>query len=315
METRQVWVETDLEPDDVLALMLPPLSSAQYYVVGEGDPKIKYNRMKRYCQLLKNEKAMVIEGLGSENEFPKDGTEFENLAQDRCDEDYFQHFETFALSESPIMFSLKPMRELVREFSKNEDRVKELVQRIDLYIYGGFNFRLVAEKILALLSHFKRVFVYESFYATGEENSMTKANFPRLYTYFQNSSEYLQTSSEYLQTLKRLTSIWNCHLRDKCLENVKKAKDAERKRRNQKIIDNISGNEDFQFVIADFALAAIFDLVKAEPVENLHFDENGYSKFDLSPSPPENKIHFYKDIHLQLIEDAILQKLGQPLIS
>jgi hypothetical protein len=296
-----IWVETDLEPDDVLALMLPPLSSAQYYVVGEGDPKIKYNRMKRYCQLLKNEKAVVIEGLGSENEFPKDGTEFDNLAHDQCDEDYFQHFSTFASSESPIMFSLKPMRELVKEFSSNEERVKELVQRVDLYIYGGFNFRLVSEKILALLAHFKRVFVYESFYAIGEENSMTKANFPRLYAYFQNSSEYLQT-------LKRLTSIWNCHLQDKCLENVKKAKDAEKKRRHQKIIDHISGNEDFQFVIADFALVAVHDRIAADPVENLHFDSNGYSKFDLASS--SSRIHFYRDIPLQQIEDLILEKLG-----
>lgn len=190
LTTTSVWVETDLEPDDVLAIRLKPLCHANWYVVGEGNANTKYNRMKKYCQLLNNTSAIIIYGMNSSKPFPNDGKEFDVLPNDiPSNINYLDNFIALSKCKNPIMFSLKPMKELLHEFAKNKDLIKSLVKNIELYLYGSFNIRSILTEhkgnVIELLQNFKKVCIYESFYATGEQNSINKLNFPILYDFFQ----------------------------------------------------------------------------------------------------------------------------------
>jgi hypothetical protein len=301
-----IWISTDLEPDDVLALYRRSLRKAHYYVVGEGDnPNIKYNRMKRYCQLLGNDHAIVIQGFRSKKPFPNDGKEFDYLENEQNNEDYMTHFKKFATSSNPTMFSLKPMRELTKYFAEDKNQVKELTKNVTLYVYGGFNFRcLVREfgsELLELLHSFKKVCIYESHHAT-RQNSVTKKNFPLLYNHFQKHS-----NDPYIQILSKLTKIWNCHLLDEMKERLEIEPDQKNVERLNKIISDIEGNEDFQFVLADFALTSIYDKIEPYPIKNLRFDEEGYLKFDDTTDP--TNIYTYKNIEISAIEKHIIDGL------
>lgn len=301
-----LFIETDLESDDVLALYRNTLRKANYYVVGEGDPKIKYNRMKRYCKLLGNNDAVVIQGLGSKKPFPNDGKEFDSLETNSCNEGYMDHFKQFATASDPVMFSLKPMRELVKEYAENKEQVKGLVKNVTLYVYGGFNFRcLVREygkELIELLYCFKKVSIYESHYATGE-NSVNKQNSPLLYKYCQEHKD-----DPYIQTLLRLINIWNCHLRDEMKETLETKTEPNDIKRLHKIICDIEGNEDFQFVLADFALTSVYDKVEPHPIKNLRFDENGRTKFDDVTDPEEPvTIYAYKGLDFGTVEKHVVE--------
>lgn len=303
----ELWVETDLEPDDVLALRLKPLCYANYYVVGEGEnPNIKYNRMKRYTQLLNNSTAVIIQGFGSMKAFPNDGDEFDNLGNSGCDQYYLENFLKFSSSSNPVMFSLKPMRELLNEYNKNKGMIINAVKNIELYLYGSFNFRCVLKEhknnLIELLNNFKKVCIYESFYATGEQNSINKNNYPLLYNYFIEHS-----NDPYIETLIKLTTIWNCHLRDEFKTHLKNETRIERIKRSQKVIDNIIGHEDFQYVLADFGLVAVYDTIEPVPIKNLRFDDDGYTKFD--DSLEESNMYVYRDVDFNTIEQLILAKI------
>ena len=84
------------------------------------------------------------------------------------------------------MFGLKPMRELISEYIKDPKLIKSLVKNVILYTYGGFNFRQLLlngneRNFIELLNSFKQVNIYESFYATGEFNSINCDVFPKLH--------------------------------------------------------------------------------------------------------------------------------------
>jgi hypothetical protein len=79
--------------------------------------------------------------------------------------------------------------------------------------------------------------------------------------------------------------------------------------RNQKILDNINNNIDFQLVLADFALASIYDTIKPLPVKNLSFNEFGYTSFETIDSNDNTNIFIYKNIPTDIILDKLLHKL------
>lgn len=302
-----IWNETDLEPDDVLAIYI--LQIAKYYVVGEGNANKKYNRMLRYVEMLLKQKngptPVVIEGLGSWKEFVLDGKEFDTLESKKCTESYMDNFTKFASGENPVMFSFKPMRELVAEFVKNPDLVKKLVSNVTLYVYGGFNFRCLfkehKKELMELINSFKKVCLYESYYVSGHKNSMNKSNAPDLYKYLK------ENDNECFHKLFRLTTNWNNNIRDEMVESIKKdpSMDDNTKHRHQKVIDSVTGNEDFQYVIADFGLAAVYDKVEPVPVTNLRF--GNYTEFDYTNG--ETNIFVYKDIPMDVIEKYIIECL------
>ena len=290
-----MWIETDLEPDDVLALYVLP--NAKYYVVGEGNANIKYNRMVRYCQLLGNNNAIVIEGISSDKIFELDGKEFNNLETNTCTETYINHFINFATGHNPIMFSLKPMKELVGEYIKDPILIKYLVSKVTLYVYGGFNFRCIAsdnkKELLELIKSFKKVCIYESFFVSGEMNSMNKHNAPNLYNYLN------EQQNDFTSILSKLTYNWNRSILGAMVESFNSSDlDPNEQKRHQKVVDNIMGNEKFQYVIADFALAAVYRDVDPVPITNLKLD--GYTTFDSSDIT--TNLYSYRDIPVKKIE-------------
>jgi len=299
-----MWVETDLEPDDVLALMM--LKNIDYYVVGEGNADIKYDRMIRYCELLGNKGAIVIKGQNSDKLFENDGKEFDVLENKICIEDYLHNFMKFASMKDPIMFSLKPMRELLTEYRKDPVLIKQFTKNIELYVYGGFNFRCILKthekELLELLNSFKKVHIYESFYVSGEFNSINKTNFPKLYQYIMEHA-----AEPSYQTLLKLTYNWNDYLYhdiSKWIDTVQK--DSDIYKRNMKIMKDIQDNMTFQYVLADFGLTAIYQTIESTPVTNLRF-EKSYTKFD--ETDKETNIYVYKQIPNSSIEHLIIKSL------
>ncbi|QKF93517.1 hypothetical protein QKU48_gp0059 [Fadolivirus algeromassiliense] len=303
-----LWIETDLEPDDVLSLAIFP--NANYYVVGEGDANIKYNRMIQYCKQLENNNTIIIQGFGSKKPFHDDGKEFDFIDKKECHEKYLDNFKIFAESPDPIMVCIKPLRELVDEYTINPELIKKLVSNIELYVYGGFNFRCLLrnyeKKLLELFDAFKKVCIYESFYVSGENNSVKKFNFPKLYHHLIQYSESSKYNLFY-RTLLKLTYNWNIHLKNEMIELLKNEKNIDKYKRSEKVIHDIEGNEEFQYVLADFGLAAVYRDIEPQPIKNLRF-ENWYTKFDETDDDKTN-LYVYKDINLSLIEDLICKYL------
>ncbi|CAH6421448.1 Hypothetical protein KVN_LOCUS270 [uncultured virus] len=289
-----MWIETDLEPDDVLALFILP--KAKYFVVGEGDANIKFNRMIQYSKLLNNNSSIIIQGINSFNQFPLDGNEFDSLSHLSCEQNYLDNFTKFATSEDPIMFSLKPMRELVNEYIKDKELIKKLVSNITLYAYGGYNFRCLfkdfKEELLELIHQFKKVYIYESFYVSGNKNSVNKYNAENLYKFFN------ETNNEYFKILSKLIYNWNMDLKNKIISSINNLNiDEDSKKRQQKILENINNNEKFQFVLADFGLAAVYRNIDAVPIKNLQF--TNYTIFE--PSTRDTNIYAYQNISFDII--------------
>lgn len=81
------------------------------------------------------------------------------------------------------MIGLKPMRELVLLYKQHPDQMSQLLSKVTWYVYGGFNFRCINDTtaLLSMLTRFKKVYIYESFHATGQQNSVNKTNCPELY--------------------------------------------------------------------------------------------------------------------------------------
>lgn len=297
-----LWIETDLEPDDVLALAIFP--KADYYVVGEGEAKIKYQRMKGYLDMLNITDYILIKGNDGPKKYELDGKEFEHLPKiEHVETNYKKHFENFCNSENPIMISIKPMRELAKLFSKNQN-IKKLLGNITFYAYGGFNFRTLLgtykNVLKEILNSFKEVHIYESFYATGENNSFNKDTFPKL-------KEILFTSNKpFYKTFVKLIRNWNKCMLSSFDINVLKGASLERA---LKIIKNIEGNEDFQLLVADFALAVLIreGIVKYNmPVTNVRFET--YTLFDETLDNSSN-IYFYKNVDMEELKNLILKYL------
>lgn len=282
------WIETDLKPDDVLAIyILPP---ARYYVVGEGDINNKYQRMNKYCQLMSNNEAIVIQGIGSENCFHFEGKEFTSLDDPECvhQESYLENLIQFSLMENPIMFCLKPMHELMIEYIKNTQKIASLVSNVTLYISNVFNLRCVhykhEEELILLLGYFKKVCIYENYYTIGLDSMINKINEPKLYQIIKYSD------NEYFDTFLRLTKYWNQYLNNLVEKN---------KLLKEKIISGI----DFNFTLGSIGLAAIYRYHEPIPITNLSFDK--LLLFDKSSKP--TIIHLYMDISKKEIVEHVIE--------
>lgn len=304
---KTIWVETDLESDDVLAILL--LSAVKYYVVGEGDSNMKYKRMNEYAKLSNNESAIIIEGIGSKTKFSMDGKEFDKLPDVlQCNENYLLRFIEFANSDNPIMFSFKPMRELIQEYIKNPELTTKLLSNITLYCYGGFNFRCLfseyKKELLEVLHLFKRVNIYESFFVSGSDNSVNKNTMPGLYKIFKEKN-----NKPYYTALSKLIYNWNVDIKERFTKSIQNPElDDDSKKRHQKVLDNIGDHLDFQMVLADFGLAAIYDKIEPKPIKNLSF--TNYTQFEwINDTQEKTNLYAYHNIKTDLIEKHIIKKL------
>jgi hypothetical protein len=175
-----------------------------------------------------------------------------------------------------------------------------------LYCYGGFNFRCVFDnkkELLEVLSSFKKVTIYESFFVSGSENSVNALTMPKLHQVLRERDD------EVCKALFRLIKNWNDDIFERFSESVSDPNiDPDTRQRHQKVLDNVKDHREFQMVLADFGLAAIFDRVEPCPIKNLRFEE--YTKFDWCENKEEEtRFYAYKGIPMAQIEKIIIEKL------
>lgn len=300
-------IATDLEPDDLLAMrfLADALRAASKCVVlvGEG------NLSKRaICEALLKEigvVAQVIEGQRSDKDFPlamlrvfRGHPQGEQSEQTPLEEGVNQLLLQTRLRDSsaPLVICLKPPRELLA-------LTKDVQQKLTLVCYGSFNFRalgaLAADWQVLVNTCFKETLVYESFRATGAENSLSNQN-SGLFDCALKMAQRNDASSPFWAAFFEAVRIWNKHIAVDCLETIEKlarqmrgdldrndwtalrAKKIRLGDRNLKVVNNIIEAESLQMVLADCALAAVLCLdvnVSVRRKQSMHFDDNGYTQF------------------------------------
>jgi len=295
---------TDLEPDDVLAIyILRKRLDAAFpilVVLGEGDLNKTGMADGLFTQLgFTNFKT--IQGpysnfeYYSNYEYPNEAIHIfgDNVGKQFQANIYFEEIEKF-LGEfvSPLILGIKPFTELL-----NVDPT--VLSKCVLAMYGGFNLRCMTnncleESVAKLINNaFKYVILYETFFVTGEQNSINKNNAPKLF-------ETLVTSQDLvLRGIVKLMGIWNDHIADECLKTISdvccdiRRKWPERQfkelkehidqiqKRHLKIVNSIVDAESTQMVLADFGLTAllVWDSVQFGEVKtgNISFDSMGYT--------------------------------------
>lgn len=248
-----LYIETDLEPDDLLAIyiLLKRGFSIHHIVVGEGDAFVKYERMLMYWAMLHDEfptlitkEPHVLRGGSSSKPFSQDGADISedssivaalqqrvvdakiNDASDTTTEleIYKKHLVSYLEQETiPVLIMLKPMRELLATWKNIPELLRSKTILVD---YGSFNYRCLfgkndnsnANDILEMLLTFKQHTLYESFLATGSINSIHHDNASLLYKALHNCA----SSSPFVRCLLRLIHNWNTHLIAQCRANVTK---------------------------------------------------------------------------------------------
>ena len=215
-------VLTDLEPDDVQALLAGlALAGSQLQlrglIVGEGpDLAMKVRRAQRLLAELgalglvpRDGSVWVRAGHESTvSNYPAEGAEWQLSARDaehaaaraavakdaREGEPPLETFFGSVFAENqeaaPVLWVLKPPRELLRLLADHERLARQWLARTTLLVYGGFNLRCVLSRVRptesrqalgALWACCRRVVLYESFHATGQANSVNPDNAPGLY--------------------------------------------------------------------------------------------------------------------------------------
>ena len=146
-----------------------------------------------------------------------------------------------------LIINLAPIRELMFYYKRNENTFKNC----QLAIYGSFNIRSVLlsqveTPILTceMLESFADVLLYESYYANGEDNSITE-------------QELLYIIKTKHPALIKTIQWWNTTIVDDCRETCQtESPESEKYKRNKKVIDVIEA-EPHQFVNADTGLMAV----------------------------------------------------------
>jgi len=329
---RCVWIETDLEPDDILSIYL--LAKAGLHpnviVTGEGDAAKKEARMCSYLEMLDKEKLMdskfptlILRGQGSKRLFDKDGQEFTqlHLASDEQKQDkdaYVKALSSYLNTvAAPLMIVLKPPRELLRVLSDKQLN-PELLGKCKLWMYGSFNLRCImfpekddnakGKQEPEFIRHFKTVRLYESFHATGQENNIHEKNMPDVYA----SLGEMRKQSAYLATLFRLIYLWNSHIVEEAQQDMKRHQlsgATERQQRSAKIVETVKPYIATQMVLADFGLiAAALDVHLGKnwmPVK-VTWDARGYSSLE---NQKDSKVYVCCGVKWSDMQNALLALL------
>jgi hypothetical protein len=205
---------TDLEPDDMLAILHLKLRNVQpsAIIVGEGDVDVKVRRARLYARLLGWQTTEVIPGIGSEKPFPGDGADLTlDCVRDHVvdkpetspDPEPSPTPTTWAVKfrelvnnpnvapverfETPTILYLKPPRELVAAEMEDPAITAKVFAKSTLVMYGSFNWREVGySAILHWLNPgstpFHRVRWFENFKGMNAEcKTFTRENMSYLY--------------------------------------------------------------------------------------------------------------------------------------
>jgi len=357
-------VFTDLEPDDYFALLL--MQKLGYdiraIVVGEGDVSIKYACALQFTQMLGWTNTQVIPGLGSNkywyripigsDQVDQDGkymTNLEVVPQSYDDTQFRSFMERFSNTEGKLMI-LKPMRELMKWYVEAPEHCAKVCSQFEALIYGSFNFRKVfevstKEQVANFLCTFKRTHIYESFLATGSQNSMNDVTDPELHKVL---SSFTDTFSD---TLRAVTKLWNDCIKYDCVDTCQgclvdpgqqtyvfdeltkrvqldacanvdvvvqeyfsenrtlfKESTPDNFLRNFKCFYSVTGHETFQYVLADqCSIAAHADVSLHKYAQPCTVSFHPERGFTQTSPCDDSSVYVFKDIPRKEVVDAMLK--------
>ena len=340
---KYIWVETDLEPDDYLAINILKRKGYLLHtiVVGEGDVNKKLNRAFYYY----GDTCNLIKGVASDKLFPEDqfmcpevvrdldsdvglefvGKNWQSVELKQYGKDYYSSLKRYCSKYGYIIVILKPPRELFGLFLENPDEIKELLKEITCYMYGSFNLRsLNAEpaKLQEFLQSFGELYIYESYHASGSENTLNPEN----YSNFDEMVKCLDPDGKFTELMK----AWDAFNMEDCLMtclDIARSEGIEaqigsrllsyqelgvelpenkkhRYHRNYKCYQQILHNLGRQFVIADVGLALFMDSPNAWKEVDITIDDKGYTQIKESSSSRIKSV-------LKVGIDAVKQKLDE----
>jgi hypothetical protein len=285
----------------------------QYLVVGEANA---CNKLKRVLtgHYFPLGDTVIVQGFDSKKEFPTDDSvpcaignnnELDLDIPQTSVESYKEALiEYLSENERPILVLLKPPRELLACL---DEIALDLIRKATVYMYGGFNIRTLLNEnkgnniyrraFHKLFQQLKDVYLYESFYATGQQNSVNCETMPTLYQYMMEHSQ-----SKYVKNLLNWTRLWNQHM----LTESAKWKDVSE--RSMKIYNNIKDHLDFQMVLADQALAVCIENKQLEPRDkvSIDWDDVGLTQLTQLKSDNRTKVYLYRDLSWTELELYLL---------
>lgn len=303
-------VMTELEPDDVLAIILLLRNLRRklpiLIVVGEG--RVNKVDMAR-CIVRDYEfkfQIEIVQGFYSDKDYPLEALEIYetkiNLSEPTAVETIITYLNIY---KNPFILGIKPPRELL-VIDRN------LLSHVTLAQYGSFNLRCLFKTYKDinisnwLNTSFKEVFLYESFFATGLENSVS-------------DKQLFEIISFKYEELYKLIKVWNDHISTDCLDSIVdnctklKTSEWDEKKillnkidRSLKIVKNIVDANNKQMVLADFALVVLLlnDSSKYDlRVGEIAFDEFGYTTIN---DKPDGKVTIPCNVNVKYIVDYIV---------
>jgi hypothetical protein len=252
-----LWVETDNEPDDLLGLRMLHRRGFSFHtiVVGETpDPVAKGDQLRHGNYAFIRDYTILI-GAPSDKVHPRDPVTMRrhtNSQDYRSLDQYVTDLAAYLSAyERPVMVIMKPPRELLKAMQDpeaNKVLFDLLKSKAVVYLYGSFNLRTLRvdnPTLHALLGLFHEVYLFESFHAVGESNSINGTTMPRLKRHWEQKMAQADLP---LTFLNLWMYEWNNDLYRKQLPHASTSP------LSAKIVDNISKHMDFQFVAADMVL-------------------------------------------------------------
>jgi hypothetical protein len=297
---KNLWVETDLEPDDVLAIDILQRKGYTMHTIVCGEGKEKVNRcLAYYDKTVPN----IVKGHDSNKDFPEPAKYKNYVSSLTYSTNYKEQLKSYLESNTKLVI-MKPPRELFEMFLADRESTKQLLKNVTCYMYGSFNIRsLKADKkdVLEFLNSFGNLYYYESYRASGSCNSVssdTYANFSKLKA-CDNFYEIMDAWDDYIlkdcidtcnsitgksgETLKTLDEYVNDgdlskEFVDGLSQDVKGQYD-----RNYKCYVSVVKNKGQQFVLADVGLALCIDKAVWDRV-SLDFNDAGYTVYTENPT-------------------------------
>jgi hypothetical protein len=287
-----IIVESDVETDDValLAILAPVLAQHKNVLVIVGEGKcIKTGMMRNLLDSLGLQHVETLQGTSSEKDYPAEMLfAFGAIDQSKNDERSLA-MRAAALARfvdkltHPLIILAKPPHEFL---TLTDAQLKNAT----VVVYGSFNFRSLSneekDRLLYLLNeHCARVVLYESYLATGLENSVTPKN-SLLFEHMRKcAADATRKDARFWRGFQDAMLQWNKFIAADCLETVAqlssqmldyfedgnwaelRAKKRRIEERNWKVVANIIDAESQQMVFADCAMAAA--IIGTLPVRGL----------------------------------------------
>ena len=322
----RLCILTDLEPDDILAIYLlfdmVDRDTETLFIVGEGQVS-KDAMCHGMCTAMGLTNFTILQGYTSSKDYPLQMLSlFEPTTATfaKASEETLSRFNF----DRSLVLGLKPFSELLDFVDVDRFRTATFA------FYGSFNLRCMldrhtAERVADFVNYaFAQTFMYESYFATGEQNSASQANFPLLFDMLDKSVR--------LRSVLRAVEIWNVHIAKDCADTIAElapqiqallaqrlwaalGKSVERLvSQNAKVIGSIAQSESKQMVLADFALVGVLfgagndnDVASYRPVR-FSFGAHNYSV--VNDSEQSSRLHLIENVDTDALQRILVHTLN-----